>query len=272
MLSRLSGFVIVALWIAAMTWLVIHDVVPGWTARQRPHTLDVGRLDGEGACRCQMGIFDNDGRRIGALWTVYTISPESIRREDIVLMESLGSSLPSLRIDGTSLYTGDGHLDELTIRLYAGDSREALRLHGERFPAHFAFRLEMGAARLQTFKIPAAQADTLSDAFNPFAAMPDLQVGQTWRLQVFNPVSALLGACDRFTPMLVKVTGRERILTVNGEKECHIVETHHARAWVDADGVVWLQEVRLPLGPPLRIVREVFEDAHYTRATTTYPR
>lgn len=271
MLSRLSGVVIVALWLAAMTWLVSHDVLPELRALDRPAALDTGRLADPRFAQTQMRIVDAEERAIGAMWSVYHVSRDSIRRDDVVRLERVAAGVPEIRIDGTSLFTSDGALDEFTLLLHAGDVREALKLHGERFPTYFAFQLEMGTLSPRTFKIAAAEADLLVDAFNPFATMPALKVGQSWRVQVFNPLSALLGQRDRFTSMLVQVTGREALATCEGVKTCFVVESDAGRAWVDESGIVWVQDIRPPVGSRLRLIRERFDAEGSLKERMSFP-
>ena len=69
-------------------------------------------------------------------------------------------------------------------------------------------------------------------------------------------MAAVTGLGDRFIPMLVEVTGEEKIITSEGETDCLVVESPNTRAWVDARGVVRVQEVTLPVVGTLRIVRE----------------
>ena len=75
-------------------------------------------------------------------------------------------------------------------------------------------------------------------------------------MQVFNPVAAVTGMGKRFIPMLVTVTGMERISTAEGLVSCLVVESPGAKAWVDDNGVVWRQEITLPIGGEIRIIPE----------------
>jgi len=85
-------------------------------------------------------------------------------------------------------------------------------------------------------------------------------------MQVVNPVAMLTGVGNRFIPLLVEVTGEERIATPEGMKNCMVVESPSAKAWVDADGRVQVQEVTLPVIGSLRIVRDTgFDEAERVR-------
>ena len=45
------------------------------------------------------------------------------------------------------------------------------------------------------------------------------------------------------------------IVTEAGSQACFVLESEHARAWVDDRGVAWIQEIELPVVGRLRIVR-----------------
>ena len=109
----------------------------------------------------------------------------------------------------------------------------------------------------ETFKISAAEAGLIGDVFRPFASLPELAVGQSWRMQVVNPVSVITGIGSRFMPLLVQVTGRETINAPDGRQvECFIVEAPSVRAWVDREGLVWVQQVELPVGGQITLRNE----------------
>ena len=142
-----------------------------------------------------------------------------------------------------------------------------MKLHGERFHADFSFELDTGYGRSHTFKLPLSESALIASGFNPLASLSDLHVGQTWRMQVFNPVSAVLGVGDRFLPLLVEVTGEETINTMDGPTACLLVETNTGtRAWVSPDGMVYRQSAVLPVGGTLTIVREPFDETRYKEA------
>ncbi len=262
-MQRILTVIIMGSWLASTGWLIAHDVVPQWRAESQPLRVNRARVADEAARRIQMAIYDTDRRRVGTLWTVYVVGPDSISRFDRVLLDDVAGALPGLRVDGTSQFDATGRLDEFTVRLAAVGSEREMRLHGERFPGHFAFEFDRGIGRVPTFKLDAADANMLADAFNPLAETPELHVGRSWIVQVFNPASALMGMGERFTPMLVQVTGKEQIATADGVVECFRVEAGKAIAWVDASGAVQRQELSMPLLPRLTIEREPFNESLY---------
>jgi hypothetical protein len=249
--TRTTGLVIVPLWLAAVAWLVAHDVWPSLTALPAPPLLINDWLRTEGL-RSSYVIEDEFGS-IGTVWSEYFVDQESIRREDVIWIRRLSVLPPPLRITVSSVYTGGGELDELTIR--AESTGAEMKLHGERFHSDFSFVFESGPIE-KAFKVPLTDGRMISGAFHPFGGLANLQVGQRWRMQVVNPIAYLTGFGSRFIPLLVEVTGEERIDTPLGQRNCLILESDRAKAWVDARGAVIKQEMSLPVLGTLRILRQ----------------
>lgn len=249
-------------WLAAMSWLVAHDVWPTLTALDPP-PLRIMHRQGKNESRAQFTISGDLGK-VGTVWTTYQIDETAIRRDDLIWVERLPVEITPLRVTVSSDYTVEGVLDEFTLRL---ETEEAdLKLHGERFPSDFSFTFESGPID-KAFKIPLSSGGLFTGAFNPFSELGNLQVGTKWRMQVVNPVALLTGVGNRFIPLLVEVTGEERIATPDGVKNCMVVESPSAKAWVDADGQVQVQEVTLPVVGSLRIVREAgFDESERLKA------
>lgn len=236
-----------------MSWLVAHDVWPGVSADDPPPLQVNDWLRDEGR-QTQYTIHGKDGP-MGTIWTSYLIDATSIQRRDLVWIERLPVPIVPLRTTVDSVFTVDGVLDEFTLRIR--NPQADIRLHGERFHSSFSFKLEMDpTADPQLFTLPLADGGTIAAAFNPFAHLDDIRVGQRWRMQIFNPVAALTGIGSRFLPLLVEVTGEEDIVTAAGVERCLVVESPNAKAWVDRHGIVHVQEATLPLIGRIRIVRE----------------
>jgi hypothetical protein len=208
-------------------------------------------LKGEGNQAQFTVLYDNDP--IGTIWTKYLVGDDSVQRSDLVWIERLPVDIAPLRFMIESVFTPDGFLDEFTCQVRSRDGDA--RLHGERFHADFSFTFESGPFE-EAFKIPLVDGGIVTGAFNPFNQLTDLSVGQTWRVQVFNPVAALTGVGERFYSMLVAVTGEEKIITPEGERNCLVVEAPNAKAYVDRRGAVFVQEMTLPIAGKIRIVRE----------------
>lgn len=260
MFRRSSGLIIIPFWLGSMGWLFAHEIWPGLTAQDPPVVVASDFLSKEGN-RIQRGVYDSFGR-IGTIWSQYAVAEKTVRRDDLVWInvDRLAGGLGPVRLDIDSIYRPDGQLDEFTVKMELAD-REA-KLHGERFHSDFSFTLESGPL-FKTFKLPLSQAGMISEGFSPFNQLAGLKVGQRWRMQVFNPLSALSGFGESFTGVLVEVTGEETIATLEGPKRCLVVESSMVRAWVDEHGVVERQEVTLPFQGgrgALRIVREPYDD------------
>lgn len=252
MFTRATGFVIIPLWFAAMGWLVIHDILPAWTALDVP-PLKITESMKRGSGSSQHVLLDDAGE-MGRIWTTYLIDENSIRRDDLIWIERVPADITPLRLVVTSTFTGGGVLDELTVLIE--NEEHLFKLHGERFATDFSFTLDTGDPYVKAFKVPITDGGMVTAAFNPFGSLGELKVGQRWRIQVFNPAAALMPFGDRFFRMMVEVTGEERIKTPFGERNCLVVESPNARAWVDATGAVVKQELALPLIGPFTVWRE----------------
>lgn len=262
---RTGALLIILFWAASMTWLVWHDVWPVLTAGDPPNVA--ARLDSNRQTY-QVGIYNKYGQRIGTVWSTYRQIGNSSRREDVIHLKSfpvLGRGL--IRID--SQFSEDGRLDQFTLSVRSPDID--LSITGERFSSVYGFTIAAGAGP-ETFKVNAADAGLIGDAFRPFAALPGLEVGQSWRMQVVNPIAALTGFGQRFTPILVRVTGREVITTSDGRSvTCLVVEAPGVKAWVDRDGLVLVQEVELPIGGRITLRDEPFDAQAMQDAAEEFP-
>jgi hypothetical protein len=165
-----------------------------------------------------------------------------------------------------SVFTAEGVLDEFSVRLETRAlGQSAIRLHGERFHSDFSFTLVSGSLE-KSFKIPLVEGGLFSGAFHPFGALTNLHVGQRWRMQVVNPISLVTGIGNQFIPLLVEVTGEQRLRLAEGDVNCFVVESPNAKAWVDAGGSVRAQEMTLPMLGTMRLERERFDDKAFNAA------
>lgn len=261
MIGKIGVLLVVLFWVVMMGWLAWHDVWPAWTAQDPPRMLLAG-LPARGASRSQVGVFDQGGFRIGTVWTTYTRVGAMISRDDVLWIERF-PALPPTRIEIEWDFDADGLLDELQVDVFGYGV--ALELKGERFPREFAFALKVNHLLERTFKIPHSHAGSFGDMFRPFAALRDLHVGQAWRMQMFNPLAVFSGLGDTFTPLLVRVTGTERLMRDGAAVECFVVEAAAARALVGPDGVVYEQSVELPIGGTIVIRDEPYDAEEHRR-------
>ena len=267
MVSRLWGPIIVLFWLAAMSWLVWHDVWPVWTAQDPPAAVTPEWV-GEGQRQQQAGIEDKYGGRIGTIWVVYHRSGKTVSRQDLIVIDRFCALAPAW-IEVDSQFDTQGRVDELAADIVVAGVR--VELKAERFGSQLAFNLKLGDRRPQAFKLTDVDAGMIGELFKPFSAMPDLKVGQSWRMQVFNPLAGIMGTGSRFIPMIVRVTGEDTISTPDGPVRCLIVEAPNARALVAPDGTVHVQEMELPIGGKVVIRSEPFDEAAYDRARASRP-
>lgn len=253
--TKATGLFIVPLWLAAMGWLVAHDVWPRLTALDPPRLRPADWLENAGD-KAQFAIYSGK-TPMGTIWTNYLVDEDAIRRDDLIWIDHLPVDIAPLRITVSSVFTAKGVLDEFTLRIDSPSTTVPLELHGERFHADFSFTLDPGE---KTFRIPLTDAGLIAGGLNPFGDLSDLAVGRSWRMQVFNPVAALTGIGERFMPMLVTVTGEQRLHMKGWEGNCLILESGWAKAWVDAHGVVRRQEITLPMVGTIQILRLPYYD------------
>ncbi len=240
-----------------MAWLMGHEVWPQWVATEPP-AVRVADLLSKPTRQAQYTISDPHGP-IGSIWTSYLVDEQSIRRDDLIWMARFPLDIAPLRITVNSVFTADGALDEFDVLLENPATRLPVKLHGERFHADFSFTLEHGPL-VRAFKLPLTEGGLIAGLFNPLAEFRDLRVGQTWRMQVFNPIAALTNVGSRFISVLAEVNAEERINTGGWEGNCLVVEAGQTKAWVDANGEVRVQEIALPVIGNLRIVRQAAFD------------
>ena len=133
MFTRATGYLIVPLWLASMSWLVVHDVMPGLTAQDPPHVVVSDWLKGDGA-ESQYAISGASGR-LGTLWTTFMADEASVHRYDLVWIDRFPMPLAPFRVRATSAYTHLGVLDEFQMVVENDTTR--MKLRGERFHADF---------------------------------------------------------------------------------------------------------------------------------------
>jgi len=270
MLSRLYAPAVLAFWLVAMTWLVREDIVPMWTAQPAPR-MAPGEWLTEAASQTQARVENRYGHRIGTVWSRLTRSGTGLSRQDTAYVKhsSLLPYLPSLRVEMESDFTSNGVLDELRVEIFGTGSQ--ILLEGERYSNQIGCKVKVGTSPAQLFKIDAAATTMVSDALRPFPTLPELKVGDTWRLQIVNPVAVASGVGPRLTHMLVRVTGRETIDMGQGPVQCFVVESDRAKAWVDTRGIVLRQEVELPFIGRLSVIAEPFDKNALQRARNQVP-
>ncbi len=256
-MNRLLEYGIVTMWLVSMTWLVSRDAVPRWFAQSPPEAPTAAWLQDHGQ-RFQYGIYADNGARKGTSWSDYEIVEGSVLRKDILILHDL-QFVKELVMTSELTFQNETGLDSVEVDIRIMDT--AITLRGERQGPKFAFTVDINAVRLQEFVLEAHDAQTLCDSIKPFSALRDLSVGQTWTLQMLNPMSLIQNSRSRFKPVLVSVTGRENKQFYGRTQDCFIVESAGTRAWISRDGRVLLQVVDLPGMGRLEIREETWQQA-----------
>lgn len=257
-MSRLLGLFIVILWAVAFTTLIAYDVAPYWRTQEPPR----GRLpEGE----YQVGIFDKSNRRIGRSWTSLSPQPDLLAVQSLTELSDLSPlrglvRVPAMVIDTSlSISLPDERLQSLEVSLREhGDT--LAELHAHQVGQDYSCVARVGALQ-RHFSLDARATAVLSDSLRPFNYLPNLHVGQTWRIRMLDVVELLRDQTAAITPQLVRVTARESIEHQGRRVSCFRIESDNAVAWADDAGRVLLQRVELPLLGTLEIRDEPFDSA-----------
>ena len=216
MLNRWIGIGVVLAMLAGNTSLFVRDILPRWTAGD-PRGRTPGR--GQPALRAPA---DRHLRRPRPLHRPQLDTDSDAGRyvsvSSTTLLNSIdlpdGLHTPKVRVDSELRYTGpDQVLDELTISLHGLPLTVMLR--GELMPPdQFACRWQAGREQ-GVFVLDARLTRAFGDVLRPFMRLPGLYVGQTWRLQLMNPLSQVMPGFSSQVlvqePEIVRVTGTEVI-------------------------------------------------------------
>jgi len=266
MLNRILGFIVALLWLGSMTGLFVRDVWPAWTAREPPAGVSIRTIRQLGANH-QAGIFDDRGHRAGTAWTsLLPLAGGVLVHNTTVLNRFVG--LPPCRIESKLRFSKDGTLEELELDVYGLPMPVSLR--GQNYAPYFPCTLQVGTRRY-SFRLNASSAALMGEAIRPFSCLPDLRVGQAWRMRLFDPFSAVLGNRVRLRHVLVRVTRRETIEHLGRQVTCYVVEAPHVVAWVDAGGRVLVQQVEVPLLGKFIVRDEPYQEERRRRAKKRIP-
>jgi hypothetical protein len=223
----------------------------------------------------QAGLFDEEGRRVGYGWSHSSRSGDLImvRNQTVLHARNLphGVTTPAVRIDldlNYHTYHGRTGLDELRLQVFG--LGVALRLDGQFYPPEsFACEWQVGPRRGH-FVLPERATRSIGDVIQPFESLTGLVVGQSWRIELVNPLASVIPAWDADDipthSLLVRVTGVEQVAHRGGLVEAFVVEAEKIRAWVTPEGRVIRQEVELPLFGKLSLVDEPYDDEVRQRA------
>lgn len=273
MLNRWTGILSTLAMLAVNAALIRRDYAPHWFASEppRPATLS---LEPGATTLTQAGLFDSTGQRIGYVWNSYEAEPNvgaitslsTTVLQKLPLLSTYGVS--ALRVQSKIRFlTHERRLDDLQMSVHGLPFQVTLR--GEYFePGDFALVWQVGEQH-GNIALPGYAVRSFGQSLQPFDSLPDLYVGQSWRMQVFNPLgglSSLTEAEEMSTEsLLVRVTREENLNFEGGGARVFRLEADRLRAWVAWDGRVIRQEIDLPLIGTLSILDEPYDAVLHQR-------
>lgn len=255
-MHRLIAICVVLLWLTAMTSLFIRDVWPAWTA-QDPPPMTSNQFPPSLPREQQYGILRGQ-ERIGTAWVDITVGGSMTMIRGTIQLNSL-PLLPEVRVETTTDFA-EGTLDRFLLDVYG--TPLTINVRGERRGIYFPCTLQVGPIHHQA-SLDLSSSRLIGETLRPFSFLPNLQVGQSWRMQLLDPVSAAMSRRAEFKSIVAKVTARESLVSpLSGERvECLVVETipRQVKAWVDLQGRVLVQEVDMPGFGRLTVKEEPYE-------------
>lgn len=262
-------FIAVAtLWLVAMAALVRRDIWPAWTAQEAPR-MAAAQFGKPGEKRReQFGIFDADDQQIGTAWGEVEVSPSGRPTITGVIFVDGLTLIPPVWVETSTEFDDKGELDKFDLDVYGVPMTE-IKVRGERRGIYFPVELQLGTVRRQA-NLEMSASRMIGQSLRPFAVLPKLHVGQSWRMQILDPLSAIQGGRKaEFKSVVAEVTGKETITTkMSGKVECWVVEVRgqRAKAWVGPDGQVLQQEAAVPGVKKLTLKAESFSEAKRAEA------
>ena len=259
---RLFAAGVVLLWVSAMTALFVRDVWPAWSAQDAPplnrqHLADLPQRQE------QFGIFKVGGERIGTAWSDLQATPERTVIRDTIATGARGI-LPSLRIESETEFDPAGGLDSFALRVL-GIPNTRIAVRGERRGIYFPVEMHFGTFHRQA-NLDMSATRLIGDSMRPFTFLPTLHVGQSWRMQLLDPMTAVLSGKTQFRSIVARVTRQETIQHQGKPVNCLVVETspRQVTAWVDTHGRVLVSEVDLPGFGRLQTCEEPYDENLWT--------
>lgn len=263
---RLLSIGIVLLWISAMAALFMRDVWPAWTAQDAP-PMTKEQFAGLADREQQFGIFGADGQRTGTAWSDISSSGGNTAIRGTVHLERL-PYVSTILVETLTEFDPEGELDTFRLDVF-GVPMTVIWIRGERRGIYFPCDIKVGPLSRQA-NLDLSASRMIGDSLRPFEYLPTLKVGQAWRMQMVDPVSAALGGRIRLVPIIAQVTRRETITHQGKPVDCFLVETTpgQTKAWVGTDGKVLVQEADVPGVGRITVREEPYEDTMRTAART----
>ncbi len=259
------------LWLSAMAALFVRDVWPAWTAQDSPPLIARQFTDPDRRHE-QFAILDNAGKRIGTAWGNIAPAPAGSTLYGTVVFAAL-PLVPEVRVETETEFDTDGGLDSFSLNVH-GLPMRTIRVRGERRGIYFPCELQIGSLHRQA-NLDLSASRMISESLRPFSFLPSLRVGQSWRMQVLDPLSAIVSRKAEFSPIIARVTARETIHSplFGDPVDCFVVETlpPQIKAWVGPDGRVLVQQVDVPGFGKMTVRQEPFDESERKAAVHRIP-
>lgn len=262
-MNRWIGIACLTLCLSVNSALFLRDILPRWTATAPPAPPAASlRINEER--RTQLAIYNESGNLVGHSWTIASRTYEALAVRTRTRLHAMllpgHATMPGLTVQSDFFYDNLLQLSDLNVSV--GGLGIPIGLRGEAMPpdslsCEWQFDAHRGRFVLEG---PATRA--LLDLTRPFDELTGLEVGQSWSVQVFNPLTGLLSGLNgpdmRMEPALFRVT-RVEVVEHRGQRvECHVVEGERIQAWIAPAGRAIRQVVSLPLIGVLTLVDEPF--------------
>ncbi len=266
MINRWLGIATFAIMASVNAALFLRDILPGLLAGEPPPPQVMQLPDGY-SLKSQAGIFNQRGERMGYVWTIAKRDLDLLSVQNCTVLGALhlpaGLSLPSLRIDTVMQFKlPERRLDRLLVQVMG--LGVPIRLEGEFYPPDdFPCQWQVSDQR-GSFVLTGISKASLGEALRPFDSLTGLEVGQSWRIELLDPLTGILPGLGRdrmlSRDMLVRVTARETIEHGGRRVEAFRVEGPALAAWVAEDGQVLRQTIRLPLLGEVMVEAEEYDE------------
>jgi len=266
---RLFTAGVLLLWFSAMSALFVRDVWPAWSAQDAPPLM---REDIEAVSEReqQYGVFNEFGVRLGTAWSSIVATGDTSAIQGTAAIDGL-PSIPPIRVETQTQFDAAGALDRFELHVY-GLPLTRVSVRGERRGIYFPCELHVGPFHRQA-SLDTSATRLIGDSLRPFSFLPTLEVGQSWRMQLLDPISAALGTKTRFRSIVARVDRTETIEHAGTKIRCFVVVTspEQVTAWVDPQGRVLVQEVELPGVGRIQVRQEPYEQTQRIKARREIP-
>lgn len=264
MLNRWFGIIAAILMLSANAALFLRDVAPQLFAGEPPKPAALALRPGDEEFR-YAAIYGPHGEKVGRSWTEMTRAGEliTVRTETFLNPSEMRANLalPALFIRTEFHWLKDEHLEDFQVSVRG--LGVTVEVQGAYIPPNdFPCKWQFGEQR-GSFILPVEATRAVGDLMRPLGELPDLQVGQSWRQEILNPLAKLMPEWSPSNPfgegVIVQVVATEILDLADRSVKCAVVEADRLKAWISADGRVLRQEIDLPLFGRISIVDEPYD-------------